>query len=121
MTSNPLLDLRTLEDLDQLFADASGPVLLFKHSPTCGTSAMAHEEVSDLLAGAPIGARVGLVLVQAARPVSNAVAERFGVRHESPQVLLIQGDRVVWQASHFGVTADAIREAIGRLGVPSAH
>lgn len=112
--SNTLTELKTLEDLDTLIASAAGPVLIYKHSVTCGTSGMALEEVRGLLAGPPIAARVGLVLVQSARTVSNAVAARFGVRHESPQILLVLDGRVVWHASHFSVTAAAITAALGQ-------
>jgi bacillithiol system protein YtxJ len=114
--ANTLTELKTAEDLDRLIeASSTEPVIIYKHSLTCGTSAMAFEEIRDLVAGSPISARVGIVMVQPARAVSNAIASRLGVRHESPQVLLLQGGQVVWQASHFRVTADAIRDALQRL------
>jgi bacillithiol system protein YtxJ len=113
--SNVLTELKALEDLDTVIArSATEPVLIYKHSLTCGTSGMALEEVRDLLAGPPINVPVGLVLVQSARAVSNEVATRFGVRHESPQILLVRGGRVVWHASHYRVTAEAIAAALQR-------
>lgn len=113
--SNVLTELKALEDLELMIArSATEPVLIYKHSLTCGTSGMALEEVRDLLAGPPIKVPVGLVLVQSARAVSDAVAARFGVRHESPQILLVQDGRVVWHASHFRVTAEAITTALQR-------
>jgi bacillithiol system protein YtxJ len=42
-----------------------------------------------------------IVTVQTHRDISNAVTARLGVRHETPQALLIQDGRVVWSASHF--------------------
>ena len=115
--SNELVELWTVDDLDRLLAQsADEPVLIYKHGLECGTSGMALEEIGDLAAGGPIGARIGVVMVQPARAVSNEVARRFGVRHESPQVLLIQAGRVVWHASHFRVTAESIVSAIGRAG-----
>jgi bacillithiol system protein YtxJ len=53
-----------------------------------------------------------MVTVQTHRAVSNAVAQRLGVRHETPQALLIRDGRVVWSASHFRVTAAAVEDAI---------
>jgi thioredoxin 1 len=44
--------------------------------------------------------------------LSAAVAKRLGVRHETPQALLIRGGRVVWSASHFRVTGGALEAAI---------
>ena len=54
----------------------------------------------------------GLIVVQHARPVSNAVVERFGVRHESPQALLLRDGRVVWHASHWRDHRAGLEDAI---------
>jgi bacillithiol system protein YtxJ len=53
-----------------------------------------------------------MVTVQTHRDVSNAVSARLGVRHETPQALLVRDGRVVWAASHFRVTADAVQRAL---------
>jgi bacillithiol system protein YtxJ len=45
--------------------------------------------------------------------LSNAVAEQFGVRHESPQVLLIKDGRCVYDASHLGISATDIASQVG--------
>ena len=89
------------------------PVLVFKHSLTCGTSAQALDELADHLqhADGP-HAHYALVTVQTHRDVSTAISTRVGIRHETPQALLIMGGRVVWSASHFRVTAEAIAKAI---------
>lgn len=39
------------------------------------------------------------------RPVSNEIAARLGVKHESPQAILVRGGKAVWHASHRQVTA----------------
>lgn len=105
--------LEHLETLDRILADRSGrPALVFKHSLTCGTSAMALEEVQELIDGPDIGADVYVLRLQTARDVSRAIEDRLGVRHESPQAVLVVDGRVVWHASHFRVTAAAIHAAI---------
>ncbi len=53
---------------------------------------------------------VFLVDVLGSRPLSQALAARLGVRHESPQVILLHAGIAAWHASHSAVTADAIRE-----------
>jgi bacillithiol system protein YtxJ len=88
------------------------PLLLFKHSHTCGTSAEALDEIIDHLNEERLHARYAIVTVQTHRELSNAVSKRLGVRHETPQALLIHEGRVVWSASHFRVTADAVEAAI---------
>jgi bacillithiol system protein YtxJ len=105
--------IERIEDVDGLLADsASTPVLIYKHSYTCGTSAYALDELTDLLHRQPTAARYAMVAVQTHRDASSAIATRLGVRHETPQVLLVRDGRVVWSASHFRVTADAIEAAL---------
>ena len=117
MSSASLQPLSTLDDLDAAIArSAHRPVVIFKHSPTCGTSAQAHESILELLAGQPPEADWFVVSVRANREVSTAIANRFGVRHESPQVLILNAGTVVWHASHFRVTGPALREALSRRG-----
>jgi bacillithiol system protein YtxJ len=106
--------LRDMTDLDQLLdASASRPVLLFKHSYACGTSAEALDElIAHLDDQRRLDTDYAVVTVQTHREISNAVSARLGVRHETPQALLIHEGRVVWSASHFRVTADAVARAI---------
>ena len=114
-----LTPLRRVEELDHLLSEsATGPVLLFKHSYTCGISAEALDELLAHLADAAArksdaaALRYAVVTVQTDRDVSNAVTSKLGVRHETPQALLVRDGRVVWSASHFRVTADAVTRAI---------
>ena len=108
--------LRLLTSVDELEPVVAGsftrPVLVFKHSLTCGTSAWAHEEVEALLDGPPLSVDVCVVHVQASRALSNAIAERLGVRHQSPQALLVRHGQVVWHASHHHLSQAAIAAAL---------
>lgn len=109
----PTLPLQTPSDLDAAVqTSAAQPVVIFKHSLTCGTSAMAAEEVEDLVSAAVADLPVYILTIQRARDLSWEIERRFGVRHESPQVLVLRDGQVVWHASHFRVTADAIRAAV---------
>lgn len=105
-------ELSSLEELDAALARTARPIVIFKHSPTCGTSAQAHEEIEELAARQGLDADVYVVSVVESRPVSNAIAARFGIRHESPQVLVVRDGHVRWHASHFKVTAARIVDAL---------
>lgn len=116
--AGPLSDrfrqLDTLDDLAKVLAAADRePVLIYKHSLTCGSSAWALEEVRALAEQTTVP--IALVPVQTARPVSNEIAARFGVRHESPQLLIVERGRVLWHSSHSGVTAERIHEALAQI------
>ena len=106
--------LRYLSDLDRLLDDSAlRPVLLFKHSYSCGTSAEALDElIAHLDEQRRHDTDYAVVTVQTHREISNAVTARLGVRHETPRALLIRDKRVVWSASHFRVTADAVARAL---------
>jgi bacillithiol system protein YtxJ len=100
--------LTTSEDLDAVFrASHDEPVILFKHSQTCGTSWMAREDLETGLLPAPVHE----VLVQRHRPVSDALAATLGLRHESPQIVVVSGGKAVWHSSHAGVTAERVARA----------
>ena len=106
-------DFRALgrsEDLDKAFTRSHrAPVIIFKHSNTCPVSAGAYREVSKL------DVEVELLTVQLARDVSREVESRTGVRHESPQVLLLRNGTAVWSASHWNVTSQAVAQAMSEL------
>ena len=55
---------------------------------------------------------VVLVEVQRARALSMEIECRLGVMHESPQVIVLRNGQVVWNASHFRITAAAVAEAV---------
>src|SRR5215470_2645008 len=111
-----IVDLRQDHDLEQLLdRSKTDPVLIFKHSTQCSISTQAYEEFTDFAEGLP-NLICGAVLVVENRKLSNAIAERFGVRHESPQAILIKDGRVVWHASHWSISPDSLREALSKNG-----
>lgn len=113
---NRFLPLTTSDEFRlALSQSATQPVVLFKHSETCGMSFQAHEEVAAALADPAWDTDVHLVSVQRSRPVSNEIADRLGVRHASPQLLLLRDGVVRWQASHLSITAAALTQALARL------
>ena len=109
-------ELRSIEDLDATIAESGErPVLLFKHSRTCPISARAYREFREYLESAAPNVSHALITVQTDRPVSNEAADRLGVRHETPQAILIRDGRQVWNDSHFAITAAKLREVTGSL------
>jgi len=110
--ADPMRSLSSTEDVDA--AAVSGPVVvLFKHSPLCGTSSVARRQVLRF-AGQNPETPIYIIDVVNDRPVSQYIAERFGVRHQSPQVIVLRDSRHVWNGSHFRVTARALRREVER-------
>jgi bacillithiol system protein YtxJ len=82
------------------------PVVIFKHSLTCPISASAYDQMTEF------EGEVALVEVQRSRGLSTEIENRLGVAHESPQVIVLRNGQVVWNASHFRITADAVARAV---------
>jgi bacillithiol system protein YtxJ len=105
--------LEQIHQIEEAIADsATRPVVFFKHSRTCGTSAQAFDELQEHLDTSSADARYEMVIVQSHRDLSNLLASRFGVRHETPQVILVRDRKAVWHASHFHVTAATLEAAL---------
>ncbi len=105
------MDLSQIADDEELERALTAPVfLLFKHSLICPISATAFNEYRHFLAGEPDVATAWLD-VRGQRPLSQAVEARTGVRHESPQALLLANGEVVWNASHSAITRDSLASA----------
>jgi len=107
----PLVDVQSL---DAAIAESrERPVLLFKHSRYCGVSCEALDELHTHMEG-PAGGAVSykMITVQTHRPVSDAAAERLGIRHETPQAILLRDGKPVWNASHFRITASQLDQII---------
>jgi bacillithiol system protein YtxJ len=104
----------TVADLDgQLAASNEQDVWFFKHSLTCGVSDAAWSEFERFAAERKQDpARFCLIEIQTARRVSQALAERLDVCHESPQVIRVRAGQAVWHASHWEITrSNLIAEA----------
>lgn len=83
------------------------PIMLYKHSCLCELSGGVRENLARAEGGPPVYE----IVVQDARPLSNHVEAHFGIRHESPQAIIVSGGRAVFNASHRGVTPEAVRRA----------
>jgi bacillithiol system protein YtxJ len=95
------------ESLDALIESyRERPLVIFKHSLTCPISSAAYDQMEQY------EGEVALIEVQRARGVSNGIESRFGVAHESPQVIVLRKGQVVWNASHFKITTEAVAKAV---------
>lgn len=80
-------------------------VVVFKHSPTCPVSWMAHRELMQFSSAHPT-IPVFLISVRRRRDVSDEVSRFSGVRHESPQALIFRKGLLTGSASHDAVTVE---------------
>ena len=86
------------------------PIVIFKHSLACHISAAVYDEMEQY------PGEVVLIEVQRARELSREIEKQTGIRHESPQVLVLGNGKVLWNASHYQVKAKAVAEAVASAG-----
>jgi bacillithiol system protein YtxJ len=101
-------------EADVATALAEPLAIVYKHSPICPTSGIAFEEMSSLrrLHG---DVPVYLVDVVQCRPLSRYIAERVGVVHASPQVIILRAGVPAWHGSHFDLRAEVISRQLSSL------
>jgi bacillithiol system protein YtxJ len=113
MTADPLSGraqvLSSPEDVDAFLA-AHPACALFK-AGSCGRTDEALDVLRPLL-GARAEIPFGLIRVVTARPASQRVTQRTGVRHESPQFLLLREGQVVFTCDNWRILPEPIAEAL---------
>lgn len=100
-----------LTNLDQLNAietlSNQQTVAIFKHSTRCSISRMALKQFENEFASADSIATYFLDLIEY-REISNEIASRFGVMHQSPQLIVIKNGQAIYDASHSDIDAAAL-------------
>src|SRR5689334_12841710 len=105
MIDTNLNKIDTLHKLEAAIEESRiRPVLLFKHSASCGISTGVFRNVSM------VDGDINLIIVQTDRDISNEIERRMGVKHESPQAIVVKDGRPVYHASHYDITVDDINE-----------
>ncbi|PTT14598.1 bacillithiol system redox-active protein YtxJ [Flavobacterium sp. HMWF030] len=87
------------------------PVVIFKHSTRCSISRMALKQFEREFDLNEAVDAYFLDLI-AHRDISNEIASRFNVYHESPQLILIKNGKAVYDVSHSDIDAVALKEKV---------
>lgn len=113
---NQQVPWKKLQELNQLIEieeeSKQIPVLIFKHSTRCGISRMALNRFEKNFDIEPGKINVYFLDLLAHRDISNEIAQRFRVFHESPQILLIKDGKAVFHASHSQIDATDLQRFV---------
>ena len=110
-----MLSLKNLDHFDQIndiIELSMNPeikgVFVFKHSTRCGTSRMA---LNQLTSHWSFDDRYPFFLLDILknRDISNELASRFRVIHESPQLLYISKGTLMHDTSHWDINIDRVQ------------
>lgn len=105
--------LESEKQLAQAIQDShEKPVVLFKHSVTCGISAGAKHRLESgwNFDGADLDFYYLDLLAH--RPISNKIAEDLGVMHQSPQIIVLKNGKAVFDTSHHRINVQAIESVL---------
>lgn len=86
------------------------PQLIFKHSTRCSVSSRAYRQLEEATGELYLHVDINYVDVIANREVSDRIADKLEVRHESPQLLFVWNNKVVRVESHWHIRHNRIVE-----------
>ena len=109
ITWTPMEHLGQIDEIITLSEEK--PVIIFKHSTRCSISRMALKNFENEY---DLGENVAAYFLDliSFREVSNEIASRFNVVHQSPQLLLIVGGKSVYDVSHSSIDAQELKSKL---------
>jgi bacillithiol system protein YtxJ len=101
----PLTDVNQLDEIKEI--SKYKPTIIFKHSTRCSVSRMVLKQFENEFYLHEKFDLYYLDLLEH-RPISQEIATRFGVVHQSPQLLLIQNETAIYHANHEAIDAEKL-------------
>ncbi len=93
--------------LDEIIKiSAQTPVLIFKHSTRCAISRFALKQFENEYEIPEEKAEPFFLDLLQHRDVSNEIAQRFSVQHQSPQLIVIKNGKAIYNISHGDISAE---------------
>lgn len=105
------LTISSESDLDAAIdASQHNDIILFKHSMTCSISSIAKRRLDEDWSND--NAQLYYLDLLAHRNISNLIAEKFDVHHESPQALIIKKGICIYDTSHLDITVQELLDGL---------
>lgn len=103
--------LQSQEELNELVSlSEKEPVAIFKHSTRCGISRMVLRKFENNVAEKSEDFKLYYLDLLNHRAISNEIANKFDVQHQSPQLLVIKNGVAIAQASHNDIIAMDLKD-----------
>lgn len=104
---HPLTRLEQLVEIEKESHKKS--VAIFKHSTRCGISRMVLRKFEqEFIPTEDEDPKLFFLDLLSNREISAEIANRFGVRHESPQLLILKDGKVIQHDSHQAISAKTL-------------
>lgn len=104
-------NLTTNDDLVKINNDSyNQPQIIFKHSTRCSISQMAKNRLIEGLDQLMDKAAIYYLDLLSYRNISNEIANKWGIEHESPQIIIIKNGEAIYHSSHNMIKVTDIKE-----------
>jgi bacillithiol system protein YtxJ len=105
--------LESMEDLDNASQIShEKTVVLFKHSTRCSISRFVLKQFESSYGIPSDRMEIFFLDLIEYRSISNEIAERFGVTHQSPQMIVLKDGKAVYDASHESIDAKSLEQFV---------
>lgn len=103
------IDLTSEDQLDELLSlSIEKPVLIFKHSTRCGISNMVLKRFENQLNKNESEVYYYFLDLLKYKSLSNLIANKFSVPHQSPQLIVLKNKKITDHSSHYGIMDIAV-------------
>ena len=103
--------LHSIEDLNKAQQDSHiKTVVIFKHSTRCSISRFVLKNFENTVTIPEEEMDLYFLDLIEYRSVSNEIAERFNVIHQSPQLIILKKGEAVYDASHESIDAEILNQ-----------
>lgn len=102
-------------EIDAVFNHSEKPQIFYKHSYRCSTALFTKNSLDTGIEEVGKYADMYLIDVVDMREISMYIAEKTGVKHESPQLILLQNGQPFWHTSHGEVQLENLVDAMNEL------
>jgi bacillithiol system protein YtxJ len=86
------------------------PIAIFKHSTRCGTSSMALRQFESQFETDNTSVKLYFLDLLSFKDISNEIAIRFQVFHESPQLIVLKDGNTIHHSSHHQIDASLLEQ-----------
>ena len=99
--------MKKINNLNEIKEDT---YFIFKHSAICPVSISADDRINEI--EPKIKIPIYKITIQENRALSNEVAKKYNIQHESPQLILIKEEKAIWNKDHYNINEKEIKEAL---------
>ncbi|GAK98081.1 general stress protein [Nonlabens tegetincola] len=113
ITGIPWDSLESVNQLDNVIRNSRlKPKVIFKHSTRCGISRMVLKNFENNYVKNDVDVSYYYLDLLQFREVSNAIAQKLNVVHQSPQVIVLYQEEVLHNESHHGIDIKKVQEIV---------